>query len=141
MVGTKRDGQVCPHSVIDDFGIGFCLGSFLGFAGSFAKGISNFFINNNNNKGAYHAPRKEKMWGGQQLAIKRAPLFASKFLQKIFNIYQKIANFALWAGIFGMGQCALMAITGHDSIWNRVISGGLAGGTLNMRGFFITNKL
>ena len=112
MRGTK-DGAICPHRIIDDFGIGFCLGSAMGFLGAFAKG-------------AWHAPKREKFFGAMRLAVKRSPLFAT--------------NFALWAGIFGIGQCTLLYATGTDSIINQVISGGMAGGILNMRGgmsFFI----
>ena len=112
MRGTK-DGAICPHRIIDDFGIGFCLGSAMGFCGAFIKG-------------AWHAPKREKFFGGIRLAVKRSPLFAT--------------NFALWAGIFGIGQCSLLHLTGNDSVMNQVISGAMAGGLLNMRGglsFFI----
>ena len=108
MRGTK-DGAICPHRIIDDFGIGFCQGSALGFMGAFVKG-------------AWHSPRREKFFGGIRLATKRSPLFAT--------------NFALWAGIFGIGQCGLQSLTGTDSAMNQVISGAMAGGILNCRGGF-----
>ena len=113
MVRGTRDGQICPHRLLEDFGTGFCLGTCQGFLGGFIKG-------------SWHAPRREKFYGGISLAIKRSPQLAS--------------NFALWTGIFGIGQCTMQSLTGVDSIPNQVISAALAGGILNIRGgwsFFV----
>ena len=89
--------------------MGFCLGSVLGFLGGSIKG-------------AWHSPRQEKFYGAIRLGAKRSPGFG--------------CSFALWIGIFAMGQCGLEYLTEKDTRLNQTISGGLAGGLVNCRGGF-----
>ena len=104
---STRDGQLCPHRVVDDIGSGFGLGTVLG---------SMWYMT----KGAFNSPKRERLFNGIKLVKKRAPILGG--------------NFAAWMGLFGSFQCIMVHITHHDSHLNQVIAGGLTGGLINIRG-------
>ena len=107
MAGRTRDGEMCPHKIIDDFGICYSLGVVLG---TLINGVRGLFV----------GPKKRKMATAVEMVRRRTPSFA--------------CSFGLWGGAFGVAQCVLLFYTKHDSVLNQAVAGGFAGGLLNIRG-------
>jgi hypothetical protein len=107
MPSRTREGEVCPHKIIDDFGFCYSLGVGLG---TIVNGI----------RGLFAGPKKRKFATAVEMIRRRVPSFA--------------CSFGLWGGAFGVAQCALLLYTHHDSVLNQAIAGGFAGGLLNIRG-------
>lgn len=96
----------CPIRVLGDVGGGFSLG--VG-GGIIWHGI----------KGAYKAPRGEKLMNAVLTIARRAPRTG--------------AAFAAWGGGFSIVDCSLQAIRRKEDIWNPIMAGGIVGATLPMR--------
>ena len=98
---------MCPHKIIDDFGICYSLGVVLGTL-------------INGTRGLIAGPKKSKLATAVQMVKRRVPTFA--------------CSFGLWGGAFGLAQCVLLFTTKHDSVLNQALSGAFAGALLNVRG-------
>lgn len=106
MRGTA-EGEVCPQRIVDDFGICYALGIGLG---TLVNGV----------RGAWSGPKKRKMATAVEMIKRRVPQFA--------------CSFGLWGGAFGLAHCLLIMNFDYDGILFQALSGGFAGGILNIRG-------
>ena len=64
--------------------------------------------------------RGKKLATSLEMIKRRVPTFA--------------CSFGLWGGAFGVAQCALLLYYNQDSVLTQALSGGFAGGILNVRG-------
>lgn len=109
-----REGEKCPNKIIDDLGMCYGLGVVLGSI------INGFRGSSSSHPGLKTGPKQKKFATAIEMCRRRVPTFA--------------CSFGLWGGAFGLAQCALMYYTKHDSVFNQALSGGFAGGLLNLRG-------
>ena len=77
-------------------------------------GVIVYFI-----RGAWYAPKREKIMGGISLLKKRAPILGG--------------SFALWAGLFSITDCSLIAIRKEEGAFNQIVAGAVTGGLLAFR--------
>ncbi|KAJ3179228.1 translocase of the inner membrane [Gaertneriomyces sp. JEL0708] len=96
----------CPYAIVNDVGVGFCMGAMGGTVWHGFKGYRN-------------APRGERL-GGSLAAIKaRAPVLGG--------------NFAVWSGLFNAGDCMIAGVRGKEDIWNPIMAGAATGAILAAR--------
>lgn len=105
--------QPCPYRIVEDFGSGFSMGC--------AAGCIIYFI-----RGSWYAPRKEKFYSGITLLKKRAPILGGT------SLFTK-GSFALWAGLFSITDCTLIAIRNTEDAFNQITAGAVTGGLLAFR--------
>ncbi|KAI9337693.1 hypothetical protein DFJ73DRAFT_848797 [Zopfochytrium polystomum] len=101
---TSRDP--CPHIIVYDVGVGFCMGS---IGGAIWHGF----------KGFRNSPRGDRLAGTLASVKARAPVLGG--------------NFAVWSGLFNAGDCTLVAIRGKEDSWNAILAGAATGGILAAR--------
>jgi len=101
------DRQPCPHRIYDDLGIGFTMGGVMGSIWHLGKG-------------AYNAPKGERLAGAVTGMKSRGPVLGG--------------NFAVWGGLFSTIECAMLAYRGKEDWINSITSGFLTGGLLAIRG-------
>lgn len=106
-MSRQREEETCPNKIIDDFGFCYALGMGLGTVINGARGL-------------IAGPKNKKMVTMVEMLKRRVPAMA--------------CGFGLWGGAFGFAQCVLLYVMPSDSIANQAISGGFAGGLLNIRG-------
>lgn len=83
--------------------------------------------------GFYIYPKSEKFAGGIKNMKRRMPMFASKNFPLLKHHLNSVANFGLWCGLYGFGQCALLYTTGYDNHLTEVAAAFFAGFTLDVR--------
>ncbi|KAI9099424.1 Tim17/Tim22/Tim23/Pmp24 family-domain-containing protein [Phlyctochytrium arcticum] len=106
MTGSDHSRDPCPYSIVNDFGIGFCMGA---MGGSVWHGF----------KGYRNSPRGERLAGSLASIKARAPVLGG--------------NFAVWSGLFNAGDCLLAGIRGKEDIWNPIMAGASTGAILAAR--------
>jgi import inner membrane translocase subunit TIM17 len=97
----------CPWRIVDDMGGAFAMGFGVGFINSVFKGIKN-------------SPRGERISGIASAVKARAPVMGG--------------HFAAWGLTFSTLDCSISAIRKREDAWNSILSGGLTGGLLAIRG-------
>ncbi|KAJ3330476.1 translocase of the inner membrane [Blyttiomyces sp. JEL0837] len=101
---TSRDP--CPHIIVYDVGVGFCMGA---IGGAIWHGF----------KGYRNSPRGDRLAGALSSLKARSPVLGG--------------NFAVWSGLFNAGDCTLVAIRGKEDSWNAIMAGAATGGILAAR--------
>lgn len=96
----------CPQNIVNDVGIGFCMGS---IGGALWHGF----------KGYRNSPRGERFRGMITTVKIRAPVLGG--------------NFAVWSGMFNAGDCVISGIRGKEDPWNAIMAGATTGGLLAAR--------
>lgn len=86
----------CPENIVNDVGIGFCMGS---IGGTLWHGF----------KGYRNSPRGSRLQGMITTIKIRAPVLGG--------------NFAVWSGMFNAGDCLIAGIRGKEDPWNAIIAG------------------
>jgi len=104
--GVQYNRTPCPARVFEDLGNGFAMGC--------VGGSLTYFC-----KGAWNAPRRQRIFSGICHVRNRAPFLGG--------------NFGLWGGIFSSIDCLLIYYRQKDVPSNAVISGFLTGGVLAIR--------
>ncbi|CAN8312694.1 unnamed protein product [Cochlearia groenlandica] len=101
---TKR--EPCPDRILDDIGGSFGLGSVVGSAFHFVKGIYNY-------------PAGARLSGGSQAVRMNAPRIGG--------------SFAVWGGLFSTFDCAMVYARQKEDPWNSILSGAVTAGVLSLR--------
>ena len=105
---TDTQREPCPWRIVDDVGGAFAIGSIGGAVWFFAKGGRN-------------APKGNYQWyfDGLKSAQARSPVSGG--------------NFAVWGGLFSVGDCSLAYYRGVEDPWNSIMAGAATGGILAAR--------
>ncbi|KAI8910024.1 hypothetical protein PhCBS80983_g03282 [Powellomyces hirtus] len=96
----------CPYSIVNDVGVGFCMGA---MGGSVWHGF----------KGYRNSPRGERFSGSLASIKARAPVLGG--------------NFAVWSGLFNAGDCMIASVRDKEDAWNPIIAGAATGAILAAR--------
>ncbi|KND02515.1 protein transporter TIM17 [Spizellomyces punctatus DAOM BR117] len=96
----------CPYSIVNDVGVGFCMGAIGGTVWHGFKGYRN-------------SPRGERFAGSLASIKARAPVLGG--------------NFAVWSGLFNAGDCMIAGVRGKEDAWNPIIAGAATGAILAAR--------
>lgn len=96
----------CPDKILDDCGGAYCMGLVGG-------GVWHFF------KGMRNSPRGDRMSGGFNSVILRAPTLGGAF--------------AVWGGLFATFDCTYAHLRKKEDPWNAIASGATTGGILAAR--------
>ncbi|KAJ3003237.1 translocase of the inner membrane [Thoreauomyces humboldtii] len=96
----------CPYSIVNDLGVGFCMGA---MGGSVWHGF----------KGYRNSPRGERFQGSLASIKARAPVLGG--------------NFAVWSGLFNAGDCMIASVRGKEDAWNPIVAGAATGAILAAR--------
>ncbi|KAI8819822.1 Tim17/Tim22/Tim23/Pmp24 family-domain-containing protein [Fimicolochytrium jonesii] len=96
----------CPYSIVNDVGVGFCMGA---IGGSVWHGF----------KGYRNSPRGERFTGSLASIKARAPVIGG--------------NFAVWSGLFNAGDCTIAHVRGKEDAWNPILAGTATGAILAAR--------
>ncbi|KAJ3045419.1 translocase of the inner membrane [Rhizophlyctis rosea] len=105
-MSSDHSRDPCPYNIVNDIGVGFCMGS---IGGSIWHGF----------KGYRNSPRGERFVGSLTAIKARAPVLGG--------------NFAVWSGLFNAGDCLIAGVRGKEDAWNPIIAGGATGAILAAR--------
>lgn len=106
MTSHDHSRDPCPYSIINDIGVGFCMGAIGGTVWHGFKGYRN-------------SPRGDRLVGSLTSIKARAPVLGG--------------NFAVWSGLFNAGDCTLAHIRGKEDAWNPIMAGAGTGAILAAR--------
>ncbi|KAI8588150.1 Tim17/Tim22/Tim23/Pmp24 family-domain-containing protein [Geranomyces variabilis] len=104
--GADHSRDPCPYSIVNDIGVGFCMGA---MGGSVWHGF----------KGYRNSPRGERFSGSLSAIKARAPVLGG--------------NFAVWSGLFNAGDCMIASVRGKEDAWNPIMAGAATGAILAAR--------
>ncbi|KAJ3159998.1 Mitochondrial import inner membrane translocase subunit Tim17-A [Geranomyces michiganensis] len=104
--GADHSRDPCPYSIVNDIGVGFCMGA---MGGSVWHGF----------KGYRNSPRGERFSGSLAAVKARAPVLGG--------------NFAVWSGLFNAGDCMIASVRGKEDAWNPIMAGAATGAILAAR--------
>lgn len=96
----------CPYSIVNDVGVGFTMGA---VGGALWHGV----------KGFRNAPKGDRAHSMLAAVRARAPVVGG--------------NFAVWSGLFNMGDCCFAHVRGTEDIWNPILAGASTGAILASR--------
>ena len=122
----------CPYRLIDDTGGAFLIGkekAGLPYRVGAIGGAGWHLI-----RGFRNSPKGSHMQGMVYAVKTRAPALGGILNRLSSN--NGVGNFAIWGLLYSAFDCTFAAIRRKEDVWNSILSGGLSGGVLAMRGGF-----
>ena len=122
----------CPYRLINDTGGAFMIGkekvglhNRVGAIGGACWHLIRGFRN---------SPKGSHIQGMVYAVKTRAPVLGG--ILNYSSLNNGVGNFAIWGLLYSAFDCTFAAIRRKEDVWNSILSGGLSGGVLAMRGGF-----